>query len=69
MSGLIESPELNLIEVRWICECKKKLLSIIDITNEHNIRKAVNDWTESYNTTHGRRVSDILQIRLMKMNY
>jgi transposase len=62
----IKSPELNLIEVRWMWMQRKAIYNCT-FSNEHNIGKAVNDWTENYNTTHARRVSDILQIGLMKM--
>lgn len=46
---------------------QRKAINNCTFTNEHDIGKTVNDWTENYNTTHGRRVSDILQIGLMKM--
>jgi hypothetical protein len=36
-------------------------------TNEHDIGKAVSDWTENYNATHGRTIGDILQIGAMNM--
>jgi hypothetical protein len=63
----IKSPELNLIEVRWMW-MQRKAINNCTFTNEHDIGKTVNDWTaENYNTTHGRRVSDTLQIGLMKM--
>ena len=47
---------------------QRKAINNCTFTNEHDIGKTVvNDWTENYNTTHGRRVSDTLQIGLMKM--
>jgi hypothetical protein len=46
---------------------REATINNLTFTNEHNIRKALNDWTESYNTTHRRRVSDILQIGIIKM--
>ena len=51
---------------RWMW-MQRKAINNCTFTNEHDIGKTVNDWTENYNTTHGRRVSDILQIGLMKM--
>jgi transposase len=62
----IKSPELNLIEVRWMW-MQRKAINNCTFTNEHDIGKTVNDWTENYNTTHGRRVNNTLQIGLMKM--
>jgi transposase len=62
----IKSPELNLIEVRWMW-MQRKAINNCTFTNEYDIGKTVNEWTENYNTTHGRRVGDILQIELMKM--
>ena len=60
------SPELNLIEVRWMW-LQRKAINNSTFTNEDDIGKAVNDWTENYNATHGRRINDILQIGAMNM--
>ena len=49
----------------WMMQ--RKAINNCMFTNEHDIGKTVNDWTENYNTTHGRRVNDTLQIGLMKM--
>jgi hypothetical protein len=46
---------------------QRKAINNCTFTNEYDIGKTVNEWTENYNTTHGRRVGDILQIGLMKM--
>lgn len=62
----IKSPELNLIEVRWMW-MQRKAINNCTFTNEHDIGKTVNDWTENYNATHGRTIGDILQIGAMKM--
>jgi transposase len=60
------SPELNLIEVRWMW-LQRKAINNSTFTNEHDVGKAVNDWTENYNATHGRRINDILQIGIIDM--
>ena len=60
------SPELNLIEVRWMW-LQRKAINNSTFTNEHDIGKAVNDWTENYNATHGRMINDILQIGIIDM--
>jgi transposase len=62
----IKSPELNLIEVRWMW-LQRKAINNSTFTNEHDIGKAVSDWTENYNATHGRTIGDILQIGAMNM--
>jgi hypothetical protein len=46
---------------------RKATINNCTFTNEHNIGKAVNYQTDYYNTTHGRRVSDILQIGLIEI--
>jgi transposase len=60
------SPELNLIEVRWMW-LQRKAINNSTFTNEHDIGKAVSDWTENYNATHVRRINDILQIGIIDM--
>jgi hypothetical protein len=62
----IKSPELNLIEVRWMW-LQRKAIHNSTFRNEHDIGKAVNDWTRNYNITHCRRVNDILQIGIINM--
>jgi hypothetical protein len=61
-----KSPELNLIEVRWMW-LQRKAIHNSTFRNEHDIGKAVNDWTKNYNITYGRRVNDILQIGIINM--
>jgi hypothetical protein len=47
---------------------QRKAINNSTFTNEHDIGKAVvNDWTENYNATHGRRINDILQIGIIDM--
>lgn len=46
-----KSPELNLIEVRWMW-MQKKAIDNSTFGNEQDIGQAVSDWTEDYNNTH-----------------
>jgi hypothetical protein len=57
----IRSPKLNLIEVRWTW-LHRKAINNSTFGSEKDIGKAVNDWTNNYNATHGRRVNNVLQI-------
>ena len=45
------SPELNLIEVRWMW-LQRKAINNSTFRNESHIGKAVSDWTCNYNTSH-----------------
>ena len=45
------SPELNLIEVRWMW-LHKQAINNSTFTNEQDIGKAVSDWTVNYNKKH-----------------
>ena len=49
----VRSPELNLIEVRWMW-MQRQAINNSTFTNESNIGKAVNDWTNNYNQTHSK---------------
>ena len=60
------SPELNLIEVRWLW-MQRQAVNNSTFRNEPDIGKAVSDWTYDYNEKHGRRIADILQIGVMNM--
>ena len=60
------SPELNLIEVRWMW-LQRKAINNSTFRNEPDIGKAVSDWTCNYNAKHGRRIIDVLQIGVMSM--
>ena len=60
------SPELNLIEVRWLW-MQRHAINNSTFRNEPDIGKAVSDWTCNYNEKHGRRITDILQIGVMSM--
>ena len=61
------SPELNLIEVRWLW-MQRQAINNSTFRNEFDIGKAVFDWTYNYNRKHGRRITDILQIGVMNMS-
>ena len=61
-----KSPELNLIEVRWMW-LQRKAIDNSTFRNQSDIGQAVQDWTENYNAIHGRRINDILQIGAMQM--
>jgi len=54
------SPELNLIEVRWLW-MQRQAINNSTFKNEPDIGKAVSDWTCNYNEKYGRRITDILQ--------
>ena len=60
------SPELNLIEVRWLW-MQRQAINNSTFKNESDIGKAVSDWTCTYNEKHGRRITDILHIGVMSM--
>ena len=60
------SPELNLIEVRWLW-MQRQAVNNSTFKNEPDIGKAVSDWIYNYNEKHGRRITDILQIGVMSM--
>ena len=52
------SPELNLIEVRWLW-MHKQAINNSTFTNEFDIGKAVSDWTVNYNKKHTAKTSII----------
>jgi hypothetical protein len=56
----IRSPELNLIEVRWMW-LQRQAINNSTFVNEHNIGSAVSNWTNNYNKSHGfKTISNIL---------
>jgi hypothetical protein len=59
-----KSPKFNIIEVRcmWL---QRKAIDNSTFRNQSDIGQAVQEWTENYNATHGRRITDILQIGVM----
>jgi len=54
------SPELNLIEVRWMW-MQRQAVNNSTFENEYDIGKAVTDWTRNYNKKHGKAITNILQ--------
>ena len=52
------SPELNLIEVRWLWMHRQAIYNSIFL-NEQDIGKAVSDWTCDYNKKHAGKTSSI----------
>jgi transposase len=56
-----KSPDLNLIEVRWIWLQRKAINNSIFKTKS-DIGKVVQDWTTNYNQTHMKTITNILFI-------
>ena len=52
------SPELNLIEVRWLW-LHRQAINNSTFENEQDIGKAVSDWTVNYNKKHVGKTSII----------
>ncbi len=52
------SPELNLIEVRWLW-MHRQAINNSTFLNEQDIGKAVSDWTYDYNKKHAGKTSSI----------
>jgi transposase len=52
------SPELNLIEVRWLW-MHRQAINNSAFLNEYDIGKAVSDWTHDYNQKHTAKTSII----------
>ena len=52
------TPELNLIEVRWMW-MHRQAINNSTFRNEHDIGKAVSDWTVNYNKKHTAKTSSI----------
>ena len=50
------SPELNLIEVRWLW-MQRQAINNSTFQNERDIGKAVSDWTCDYNKKHRGKIS------------
>lgn len=52
------SPELNLIEVRWLW-LHRQAINNSTFENEQDIGKVVSNWTNYYNTKHGIKANTI----------
>jgi transposase len=53
------SPELNLIEVRWLW-LHRQAINNSTFENEQDIGKAVSDWITDYNKKHRNKASTII---------
>ncbi len=51
------SPELNLIEVRWMWMQQRQVINNSTFEDEYDIGKAVSDWTINYNKKHVGKMS------------
>ena len=58
-----KSPELNLIEIRWMW-LQRSAINNNTFKNEQEIGKMVSDWTKHYNQTHVKTITDNLQNEL-----
>jgi transposase len=58
-----KSPELNLIEVRWMW-LQRNAINNNTFKNEQEIGKVVSDWRKNYNHTHIKTITDILHNEL-----
>lgn len=55
---ITRSPDLNLIEVRWMCGCIDNINNTT-FENEQDVGKAVSGWTINYNKRHASKTSTI----------
>jgi len=58
------SPELNLIEVRWMW-LQRQAINNSTFRNESDIGKAVSNWTDKYNINHGNTTRNSLHNELI----
>jgi transposase len=56
----VRSPELNLIEVRWLW-LQRQAINNSTFKDEQEIGRAVSKWTILYNKNHGRAITNVLQ--------
>ncbi len=56
----VRSPELNLIEVRWLW-LQRQAINNSTFKDEQEIGKAVSKWKDIYNKNHGKAITNILQ--------
>ena len=54
------SPELNLIEVRWMW-MQRQMINNSTFKDECDIGKCVTEWTRNYNKKHGKAIMNSLQ--------
>ena len=56
----VRSPELNLIEVRWLW-LQRQTINNSTFKDEQEIGRAVSKWKDIYNKNHGKAIINILQ--------
>ena len=56
----VRSPELNLIEVRWLW-LQRQTINNSTFKDEQEIGRAVSKWKNIYNKNHGKAITNILQ--------
>jgi transposase len=56
----VRSPELNLIEVRWLW-LQRQSINNSTFKDEQEIGQAVSKWKNIYNKNHGKAITNILQ--------
>ena len=56
----VESPKLNLIEVRWLW-LQRQAINNSTFKDEQEIGRAVSKWKDIYNKNHGKAITNILQ--------
>ena len=56
----VRSPELNLIEVRWVW-LQRQTINNSTFKDEQEIGRAVSKWKNIYNKNHGKANTNILQ--------
>jgi DDE superfamily endonuclease len=56
----VRSPNLNLIEVRWVW-LQRQTINNSTFKDEQEIGRAVSKWKNIYNKNHGKAITDILQ--------
>ena len=59
-----KSPDLNLIEVRWMW-LQRKAINNSTFKTESHIGKGVQDWTTNYNQIHVKTITNILHKELI----
>ena len=57
----VRSPELNLIEVRWLW-LQIQAINNSTFKNEQEIGRTVSKWKNTYNKNHDRAITNILQV-------
>jgi transposase len=57
----VSSPDLNLIEVRWLWLQRQTAINNSTFKDEQEIGRAVSKWKNIYNKNHGKVITTILQ--------